>query len=148
MIGFPYDDLTGWRGNYPPEIFASQFEKVASGWNEGLLHFDQAIADGDEEHQSVLQTDRNLAEAAGIHFASVANQARFVIARDRLLANSNDAAAREEMLAAAEREIALAKRLYGLVKNDSRIGFEASNGYYYTPLDLVEKAINCEWVAE
>ena len=26
---------------------------------------------------------------------------------------------------------------------DSRIGFEASNQYYYVPLDLVEKVINC-----
>ena len=29
MVGFPYDDLNGWRAIYPPEIFVQQFEKVA-----------------------------------------------------------------------------------------------------------------------
>lgn len=27
---------------------------------------------------------------------------------------------------------------------DSRIGFEATNQYYYLPQDLVEKVVNCE----
>jgi len=27
---------------------------------------------------------------------------------------------------------------------DSRIGFEASNQYYYIPLDLAEKIVNCD----
>ena len=33
-----------------------------------------------------------------------------------------------------------------LAKEDSRIGFEASNQYHYLPLDLVEKVVNCEYV--
>jgi hypothetical protein len=28
------------------------------------------------------------------------------------------------------------------------IGFEASNQYFYVPLDLAEKAINCQWIAD
>src|SRR5206468_6901301 len=34
MIGFPYDDLDGWRGVYPPEAFVSQFDRMAVGWAE------------------------------------------------------------------------------------------------------------------
>ena len=30
-----------------------------------------------------------------------------------------------------------------VLRLDSRIGFEASNQYYYVPLDLVEKVLNC-----
>jgi hypothetical protein len=37
----------------------------------------------------------------------------------------------------------LARELFTLASQDSRIGFEASNHYYYVPLDLVEKVINC-----
>ena len=37
-----------------------------------------------------------------------------------------------------------AKALFRLTSQDSRIGFEASNHYYYVPQDLVEKVINCE----
>jgi hypothetical protein len=44
-------------------------------------------------------------------------------------------------------EAALAIRLHSLQSADSRIGFEASNQYYYTPHDLIEKVINCHWIA-
>ena len=43
-------------------------------------------------------------------------------------------------------EISNAKQLFRLTRGDSRIGFEASNHYYYVPLDLVEKVVNCEYV--
>ena len=43
-------------------------------------------------------------------------------------------------------EIALAKALYILQTHDSRIGFEATNQYFYTPMELVEKVLNCEWL--
>ena len=36
MTGIPYDDLTAWRGPYPAEVFAAQFEKVAAGWLSGI----------------------------------------------------------------------------------------------------------------
>jgi hypothetical protein len=40
-------------------------------------------------------------------------------------------------------EIALARRLHEIQSSDSRIGFEASNQYYYVPVDLIEKVLNC-----
>jgi len=40
----------------------------------------------------------------------------------------------------------LARQLYLISKEDSRIGFEASNHYYYFPLDFVGKVINCEFI--
>ena len=47
----------------------------------------------------------------------------------------------------------LARRLYAVQMRDSRIGFEASNQYYYVPIDLAEKVLNCHdllkrWVPE
>ena len=41
-------------------------------------------------------------------------------------------------------EIDLAKRLFAIQSRDSRIGFEASNHYFYVPADLAEKIINCK----
>ncbi len=133
MVGFPYDDLNAWRGPYPAEVFASQFEKVARGWQEGVSRL-KAVSG------STAVEDLRLAQAAGLHFASVANQARFVLART--------AGRRDEMASIARGEAELARSLYDLTLDDSRIGFEASNQYYYMPLDLVEKVINCEFLAK
>ena len=40
-------------------------------------------------------------------------------------------------------EMGLARRLHAIQRSDSRIGFEASNQYYYVPVDLAEKVVNC-----
>ncbi len=40
-------------------------------------------------------------------------------------------------------DIDLARRQFRIARSHSEIGFEASNHYYYTPLDLVEKTLNC-----
>ena len=40
------------------------------------------------------------------------------------------------------------RRLFTLTREDSRIGFEPSCQYFYLPLDLVEKVINCRWLLE
>ena len=45
-------------------------------------------------------------------------------------------------------EIAAALELLELQKRDSRLGFEASNQYYYVPMDLAEKVLNCRDLAE
>jgi hypothetical protein len=89
-----------------------------------------------------------------MHFQAVANQARFVLARDAL-ANPGGALApearrklRAEIRRSLESEIDLARRLFALVREDSRIGFEPSCQYFYLPLDLVEKVVNCRWLLE
>jgi hypothetical protein len=46
------------------------------------------------------------------------------------------------------REIAAARRMFALQMADSRLGFEASNQYYYVPMDLVEKVLNCRYLLD
>ena len=48
------------------------------------------------------------------------------------------------MAACVREEIQLALRLHELARRDSRIGFEASNHYFYSLNDLREKVISCE----
>jgi hypothetical protein len=152
MWGIPYDDLNGWRGPYPAEVFAAQFEKMAAGWRTGIAEFERAVEKTPPDRRSEAQADLRFARAAGIHFQSVANQARFVLARDAL-ANSRGTlpagerqSLRAEVRRRLESEIILARRLYALVREDSRIGFEPSCQYFYLPLDLVEKVVNCRWL--
>ena len=152
MVGFPYDDIEGWRGPYPAKVLASQFEKVAVGWAVGLKQLEHVVEVATGQRQGVAQRDLDVATAAQIHFASAANQTRFVLARDALASKELEPAQRQAQQQVLRRlldeEIALARRLHTITQRDSRIGFEASNQYYYVPLDLVEKVINCEFIGQ
>jgi hypothetical protein len=143
MIGFPYDDLDGWRGVYPPEIFVRQFEKVAAGYQEGVNILKDTFAKHAPELSKIERTalagELSVASAAFIHFDSTASQARFVMARR--------AGNAKKMLAEIGRERKLARELWSLQKHDSRLGFEASNQYYYVGNDLIEKMLNCDYLA-
>lgn len=54
----------------------------------------------------------------------------------------------KEIITVIDEEIKIAKVLYEIVKKDSRIGYEASNHYYYIDRDLQEKIINCEYLKD
>jgi hypothetical protein len=150
MVGFPYDDLQSWKGAYPANIFMEQFRKVADGWMNGLTYFKQAVAASDSSHRTIAISDEHIAKAAYLHFASVANQTAYIINRDKLLANDLSSPAkskiREEIRRILNHEIQLASELFELCGKDSRIGYEASNQYYYVQQDLVEKVINCNYL--
>jgi hypothetical protein len=150
MWGIPYDNLDGWRGPYPPEVFAAQFEKVAEGWQPGIEELKSAVEKAPPSLRIEAQADLRLAKAAAIHFQSVANQARFIIARNALAGASPDGREplRAEMKRRLESEIQLARQLYTLTREDSRIGFEPSCQYFYLPQDLVEKVVNCRWLLQ
>lgn len=154
MWGIPYDDVDGWRGPYPAEVLAAQFEKMAEGWRRGLIELEVAVKRTPAERRETARGDLRLAEAAGIHFQSVANQTRFVMARNALVDGGSALTPeqrknlRAEIRRCLESEITLARRLFTLVWEDSRIGFEPSCQYFYLPLDLVEKVINCRWLLE
>jgi hypothetical protein len=151
MVGFPYDDLDGWRAVYPAQVLLGQFGTIDSGWAIGLATFALARLRGHTPSQEAkVREDMAIAEAAGLHFRSTVNQIRFVMARNALLRGSLNENERQGWIdrikQAAITEIQTAERLFPLVCRDSRIGFEASNHYYYLPLDLVEKVINCDYV--
>jgi len=147
MVGFPYDDLARWRAAYPPEIFIAQLEKIADGFDRAILGLKAAGKDSklSRPERSAVQKELNVGEAAAIHFRSAANQARFVQARE--LADRKKTGEGEALRKVLEEtiinEMGLARRLYDIQMRDSRIGFEASNQYYYLPLDLAEKILNC-----
>ena len=143
MIGFPYDDLEGWRSIYPQEVFENQFRRLCKGWKAGL---DILSAHPSENPLYCELTD--IARVSYCHFASVYNQIRFVRTRDALAAAPGDGDLLEQMgqILQAEKELVL--ELMTLRARDSRFGFEASNHYYYTQQDLKEKLLNLRYCME
>ncbi len=129
MTGFPYDDLKKWRRAYPEEIFEEQFARLSAGWKEGLDTLDTI-----EFATPRVRELQLFARAALSHFASTYNHIRFLRARDR---GDSDAALR-----ALEDEYEALFTLAEVRRVDSRIGFEASNHYFYTVRNLQEKLLN------
>lgn len=147
MVGFPYDDLPSWCGVYPRGVFADQMDKVADGFDVGVVSLQQAAAAAtNDADRNAVSRELNVAEAAAIHFRSTANQTRFVAARDHVLAATTleaAAPALKEAETLLNDEIELARRLHAIQSRDSRIGYEATNHYFYVPVDLAEKTLNC-----
>ena len=143
MVGFPYDDLTAWRQVYPPKVFIEQFIKIADGFDAAIatLKGQTSSTRPNANFHKALEQEISVATAASIHFRSTANQARFVELRDQL---QKAPEVRDELVQVLKSEIDLARQLYRIQSRDSRIGFEATNHYFYIPQDLLEKIINCE----
>lgn len=144
MTCYPWDDLARWRGAYPVDAFIAQFERSAEGWQQGLEPMRRAVELAQGELHVAAAEDLRIAEAVYTTFASIARQARFIKARDALARKPDDRDARTAAREALDAELELAKRHFALARSDSRLGFEAANHYFYTPLDLAEKVISCE----
>ncbi|HQA38808.1 MAG TPA: hypothetical protein PLW27_07880, partial [Kiritimatiellia bacterium] len=149
MVGIPYDDLARWRSVYPAEVWITQMEKVRAGFARGCGLWGSLLPDVQKAARAEAGRELGLFRAAELHFAACANQARFVVARDRMQAAATEperALCRSELRAAARAELAAAKQLLPFAKADSRIGYESSNHYFYIPQDLLEKVLCCRQV--
>lgn len=143
MVGFPYDDLTSWRGPYPPHVFIAQLRRLTTTWQTGLGELAQAADSAPPQTRASAQSELRLARAAMLHFESVANQSEFIEAR-AAFSRDPQGSAKATLRTLLESESRAARDLYALQLQDARIGFEASNHYYYLPQDLQEKFLNCE----
>ncbi|WP_141504719.1 hypothetical protein [Paenibacillus luteus] len=151
MIGFPYDDLKGWRGIYPEPVFAKQFKKLSSGWKKGLQLLEKShkfvLPEAKREFDSLMTA----ASGAYFHFHSTYLQIEFVRTRNRYHNTKQEETRlklRRKLIDIVGEEADDVLLLYNLVIKDSRIGFEASNHYYYTVQDLKEKIINGNFIIQ
>jgi hypothetical protein len=148
MVGIPYDDVKSWVSNYPPEVFISQLTKIVDGFNAALATLRKATRGIKltKAQRKALADECNIAETIAIHYGSIVNQIRFINSREMLPIHANkqtQLASVAEMERLLRSEIALAKRMCVLQGRDARLGFEATNHYFYVPIDLIEKVINC-----
>lgn len=146
MILFPYDQYQSWKGAYPPEIAQQLMAQLAAQWRTGLDTLEKAAAAAPVTQRKAAQLELAIARTCHAHFESTANQIEFYLLRDQL-PNAGDARRREirvRMIALAERERELSRTQFLVARRESLIGYEASNHYYYTPWDLVEKMLNCD----
>lgn len=150
MMLFPYDDYKHWSGAYPPAIAQKQFAKLADLWNAGLDVMQRNMHHVSSRKRAAAEQDLAIALTCHHHFKSVANQFEFYLLRDQAGLQSGPALlkTRARMREIAAEEIQLARKQYELARRHSVIGYEASNHYYYRPLDLAEKVLNCQYILD
>lgn len=132
MICNSWDDYKKWMAQFPYEIFISQTEKMLVLWKEGTEIL-KSIK-GDERVDELIR----MAEVSYIHLESDLVHTKYAHLKADLKKN------REELISLMEYEKERTKKLISLVMEDGRIGFEASNHYYYTANLLKEKIINMD----
>ena len=130
MVCYSYDDIETWIKPYPYEVYVSQLEKLLAGWDRGI----EALAKltGNDAVAEIVR----YAEVLRCHYTTDLLHTRFAYAK-----RQGDVATMLECTS-AERENA--ERLLHLMKQDARIGFEASNHYSYTEINLIEKIIRMD----
>ena len=171
MVGPVYDDLEYWRTPFSRDLFYRQWDKLSSGWAEGLSLLREAFANTPDSH--VKQVLLDSAEACYLHFRSSRNHVAYVMRRDAEIGKTPEtkstpivnpggydgmvaevpdtevdlsALPTVAQILAEEEELAIAEaRLMG---RNPTIGYESSNHYFFTQSDLFEKVLNCRYLAE
>lgn len=144
MILFPQDAVKQWSGPYPPAVVRDQFTRMADRWEKALPTLHRAIARVPAARREAAAEDLAIAEVCYLHFRSVANQVAFYLLRDA----ERTAEVRAQLRQLVQQEAELARRLYPLARRHSVLAYEASNHYYYRPLDLAEKIVNCQYLLD
>ena len=139
MVCFAFDDYETWTEPYPIDVYLSQYEKLLKLWKEGL----SALA-GIQTKEKTSKTEelRLYSETAYAHFYSDYLQTRFSVLKNNAKKN------RVEIEEVLRESLQNAKKLIWLMHRDAKIGFEASNHYFYTDRNLVEKILNVQFLQE
>ena len=146
MVGFPYDDIEWWSGIYPEDVYEEEYRQLVEGWREGLADLLAYKGLNEELDEMIL-----MAQAVLCQYESAYHHIQFVNRRDEMLADKDASTVnilRNEMLRIVREEMETVQTLIDLRLQDSRIGFESSNHYFYTLQDLKEKMINLAYCEE
>ena len=128
MVCYAFDDYENWIKPYPIEIYLSQYEKLLGEWQKGCDVLRQRTGGRLVEMQT-------FAIAAYAHFKSDYLQTKFSYLKKEKEQNAEKL---QEIIAEEKQNaVALLNALY----QNAFVGFEASNHYYYTDRNIIEKIL-------
>ncbi len=127
MVCFAYDDYESWVEPYGVDIYISQLERLLDLWTGGERELCKLRSTPE------LQEMGKYASAAFCHFYADYLQTNFAYYK-----RMGDAG---HMLESVTLEKGNALNLLWLMRSDARIGYEASNHYFYTERNLLEKIV-------
>jgi hypothetical protein len=127
MVCYAYDDYEAWIAPYPYEVYVGQLEKMLNGWAKGV-----DLLSALPQTEKIAELVR-YARTAYAHFTTDLLQTKF--------AKYKREGDNEGMNSCVKAEKANAETLLALTRQDGRIAYEASNHYFYTERNLLEKII-------
>ena len=135
MVCFSYDDYEKYTQPFGIDVYLDQMKKLVEGFREGL-----AVMDGiGNENEQIVEVKR-FARVAYLHFCSAFHHAKFSAEKKKGYPDRKIAAN------LADEEIKTVREVYRLQAQDSRIGFEASNHYFYYENNLLAKFVNLNYI--
>jgi hypothetical protein len=134
MVCYAYDDYEAWIAPYPYEVYVGQLEKMLNGWAKGV-----DLLSALPQTEKIAELVR-YARTAYAHFTTDLLQTKF--------AKYKREGDNEGMNSCVKAEKANAETLLALTRQDGRIAYEASNHYFYTERNLLEKIIRMAQFSE
>ena len=135
MVCFGYDDYQSWITPYPYEVYISQYEKLLKAWGQGCVELEKL------SNTPELLEMKIFAKAAYLHFKADYLQTKFSYYKKQEKAKAILRKLIEEALSDA-------KEMLTLISQSALVGFEASNHYYYSQRNMVEKILNLKKLLE
>lgn len=142
MIGFPYDDVSKWSGIYPVDIYEKEYLQLLEGWRDGVECLQIYEGVNPELNEIIL-----MAKTALYQYESAYHHIRFVNIRNASYESGKELPG-QDLIEIIREEMKTVKSIIELRLQDSRIGYESSNHYFYTIQDLKEKIINLAYCEE
>ena len=133
---------------YPADVYEDEYRQLVEGWGEGLSDLLVYKGKNNDLDEMIL-----MAQTVLCQYESAYHHIQFVNRRNKMLENAVSSAEEKEKLQCeilhiVRDEMETVQTLIDLRLQDSRIGFESSNHYFYTLQDLKEKMINLAYCEE
>ncbi len=140
MVAMATEQIEAMSQPFGADVTIKGFKKVAEYFAKGLVHLQKAIelSDKAEWKQENLR-DYGICEACLHHLQSAANYSEFILARNKWLEDKDNINLQQAVITILKSELENSKGMFEIAKGDSRMGFEGSIGYFYTPMEIVEK---------
>ncbi len=139
LVLLPTEDIEKVSGPLGAGVMIKSFRKTAEYFSSGLKHLKRAVGKAGGNCREENTRDYNICHACLLHLLSVANYSEFIILRNKLLKQPGNSRVKGSLIRILKDEDKNTRTMLGLVKKDSRIGYEGSYGYFYTPVELLEK---------
>lgn len=131
MVCYAYDDYDTWIKPYPLAVYLSQYEKLLQGWQEGMRKL-SALKQDDK-----IRELARYAKGSYLHF-------RYDYLHTKFSAYKSSAEKKSELVVLLDEMYTDAVELLELMREDAKVGYEASNHYFYNERNIIEKLLNIQ----